>query len=139
MRFKLRDFKDNGYSVTRTDKSSPRDKDYAMWLCQRRVRDPYTYKTKYFINVYISDIRLWGDSEVYKSVPNKRSLTIKLQFTTPFVTANIKPKGEGLNIYSDDITMNVDIFNGDWIRDVGDIDRYVAYVWGSLDGSYYDD
>ena len=142
MNFKLRDFKDNGYNVVRCDKASPFEKDWSTWLCQKKVYSKDGSKVDYFINIYISDMRLWEgyDSFIYESVKDKRSLGIKLQLTRCTYDSCIFISDIPTSkLIVDEVVTDISIYGGDWIREVSDVDRHVAQLFDVLNCVSYDE
>lgn len=85
MTLKLRDFKIHGYNVH----GPGLEKNWAWKLIQKRFQDEKG-NTKYFINVYVSDFRLWDfcpNDRFLKE--NPRSYTIKVQLYRRDYTFNI--------------------------------------------------
>ena len=118
---KLQDFRDRGFKVTRTEDSAPFEADTYTWLCQKPVYDEYgeSYGKKYFINVYVSDTRLWNTKlPIY--FKHRRTLVIKMAVT----------RG-GLTFW-------IDISQQGDFKDVNDIEELVEEVWSSLDCDYYE-
>lgn len=114
---KLQDFRDMGFKVTRTEYSSPFDADTYTWLCQKPVYDEYG--KKYFINVYVSDTRLWK-TKLPSYFKHCRTLVIKLAVT----------RG--------DLTFWVDIAHKRGFTDITDIEEWAEEVWAYLDCNYYE-
>lgn len=70
---KLRDFKEHGYRIH----SSGFEKEWAWLLLQKKIING-DRNTKYFINVYVSDYRLWDCYHKMGSPMIKRHYTVKL-------------------------------------------------------------
>lgn len=116
---KLKNFKDRGFNVTRCDKTSILEKDTYFWLAQKCVRGyNESWKKKYFINVYVSDIRLWN---IRHNFPIKsRRFTIKLC------------------LERDGLTFWIDIQKDKEFQSVQDIELICEEVWQQLDCDYYE-
>jgi hypothetical protein len=116
---KFRDFKDKGYQIYRCDKASIMEKDWATWLIQKRIYDDTG--EKYFINVYVSDMRLWdfwGKMKKGCTSKNYRSLTIKMQ------------------LYKGDLTYNISVSHNKEFSSVEDIELLCEEIWQNLDMDY---
>ena len=114
---KLQDFRDMGFKVTRTEDSSPFEADTYTWLCQKPVYDEYG--KKYFINVYVSDTRLWK-TKLPSYFKHRRTLVIKMA------------------VNRGDLTFWIDISKQGEFTDIKDIEELVEEVWVSLDCDYYE-
>lgn len=112
---KLRDFKDMGYTVTQTGVTSKSNSDWAQWLCQRRMYG--NDGTKYFVNVYVSDPRLWNPP--LSSSPVEKSFILKLCFD----------RGE--------LTFWIDIDSRSW-SGIEEIEEVAEEVWSKLNCEYYE-
>lgn len=108
---KLRDFKDHGFVVT---KHVGLEKDWAKYLIQKKVCDCY-YNTKYFINVYMSDMRFWSCfDKIPKGIRQYRSYCVKVQ------------------MYKNDMTFDITINHDEGWNSVSDIEVVVEKVWVGL-------
>ena len=110
---KIRDFKDSEYSVSSA--LIGMEKDWARWLMQKKFTSDY--QTKYFINVYFSDQRLWEGvnwPEGHRFI-NPKALTVKLQ------------------MYRGEETFDISISHDkDW-HSIDDIEFTVRAIWNKLD------
>lgn len=114
---KLQDFRDMGFKVTRTEDSSPFEADTYTWLCQKPVYDEYG--KKYFINVYVSDSRLWR-TKLPSYFKHRRTLVIKMA------------------VNRGDLTFWIDISKQGEFTDIKDIEELVEEVWLALDCDCYE-
>lgn len=112
---KLRDFKDRGFNVMRTDETSLMEQDWSTWLVQKCVRD--SQGKKYFINVYVTDHRLSRNRHLFV---NPKTFTLKLYFE----------RG--------DLIFWIDIQKDKEFQGVQDIESLADEVWFSLNCDYYD-
>lgn len=120
---KLRDFKDRGYSVTKCSDTSQFEAETYKWLIQKPTyeRSDNHWGKKYFINVYVCDVRLWDIYDRMKYKPQtRRTLTIKLQFN----------RG--------DLTFWINISKHKEFQSIEDIELICEEVWQQLDCDYYD-
>ena len=115
---KLRDFKDKGFSVTKTAVTSRFEADTYKWLCQKAVDD--SEGRKFWINAYICDYRLWDIAHKLKGLINKRVMTIKMFL-----------ERDNLNFW-------LDISKDGGFNSIDDIELICDEVWHQLNCDYYD-
>ena len=104
---KIRDFKEHGYRIY----PPGLEKEWAWKLLQKKIVDK-NRNTKYFINVFVSDYRLW---DFYHKMGNpriKRHYTVKLYLY----------KG------TRDFTVSI---SDNW-TDVGEIEAICEEIWRNL-------
>ena len=117
MDLKLRDFKDKDFRIYASGN------DWSWKLCQLRVYDEtsewWESNTKYFINVYISDYRLWDIwyrmKETYSSIKDYRNIVVKMQ------------------LYRSDLTIKLSISKDKEFHSIDQIIDLCDSIWRGLE------
>lgn len=120
---KLQDFKDKGYLVSKCEKNSKLEKDWAKWLCQKGIYEDIAcgwVQKKYFINVYVSDKRFWNLPAHFHDWVTPRTLTIKLTFER------------------NDLTFWISIAKHKEFQSITEIEELCEEVWSKLGCDHYE-
>jgi hypothetical protein len=116
---KLQDFRDVGYSVTKCAITARMEADTYKWLIQKPVYGESD--KKYFINVFVCDIRLWDiyDKDRMNYMPS-RTLTIKQCYQ------------------KDDLTFWIDICKNKEFQSIEEIELICEEFFQNMCCNYYD-
>lgn len=129
--FKLRDFKDNGFKVYKTKHTNVLDSEWSCWLCKKRIKKyiPWVEDMDFYINVYVSDTRLWGLNSYTGN--HHRSFTVKLswkQYVDDIAIA-------GPTAFRDGVHLSLQ-FPCDAFKDVDEIEKHCIMLYRYTQGAY---